>query len=210
MMKKMGMIWFVWAIMLWGVNCPAAEVGMGKLDIMAQNTPVQTISKNDAVTDFPKESKAGLYVDSLAGFAVPYPETWSPAEKKGRERFRAEPKTRYPSFRVWFFPNLQLPLEGLSKMWTSILKNYSKGDIKVVYDHETRTAAGVEAREVELEWTTNEKTPRPNMKLNTYYFGIKKPNGWIVVGVYSVDGKVKEDVKKKIHAITLKPETDVS
>jgi hypothetical protein len=210
MMKKMSIISIVLIGLMLSVNCLAGDLVHKEPVFNSQNIIAQNAAKSDSATSFPKESKPGLYVDNRIGFAVLYPEEWTPANTQGREIFRAEPEMKYPSFRVWFLPNLQMPLKSLSKMWTSMRKDYSKDEIKVVYDLETKSESGVGAQEIELEWITNENTPRPNLKVNTYCFGIKNSNGWIVVGVTSVNGLVQEDIKKKIHFIELKPETGLS
>lgn len=165
-------------------------------------------SASDSPPPFPEASKPGLYVNNMIGFALPYPADFAPVQPQGREMFRAEPKNRYPSLRVWFMPNLKMPLKNLSRMWKTNLKDYTKDAIKVVYDQDAKAASGVPSREIELEWVTNEKTSRPGMKINSYYYAVKRSNGWIVVGVFSTNGAVKEEIKEKIYTMQLKPEAE--
>mgnify|MGYP001818418862 CR=1 FL=1 len=47
------------------------------------------------------------------------------------------------------------------------------------------------------------------MKVNSYYFALKKGNGWLIIGVFSVTGPVQEDIKKKVRAIQLKSQENV-
>jgi hypothetical protein len=212
-MKQVCIISIALTGLLFAANCLAGDVMPENPGINSQNKSIkfaQNLAKGDSITPFPKESKPGLHVDNKIGFAVPYPEGWAPAKTRSREIFRAEPNTRYPSLRVWFFPNLTIPLKGLSRMWTTVLKNYSKDKIKILYDQGIKSKSGLDAQETELEWITNEKTPRPNMKINSYYFGIKNGKGWIIVGVYSVNGKVKDEIKKNAYSIQLKAEKGLS
>lgn len=161
---------------------------------------------SDSHLPFPEVSKPGLYVNNTIGFALSYPESFSPAQPHRREIFRFEPKERYPSLRGWFMPNLKMPLKNLLKMWKTNLKDYSKDTIKVLYDQDIKTASGVVAREIELEWVTNEMAPSPNLKINSYYYAVKRSNGWIVVGVISTNGAVNKEIKEKIYSIQLSPE----
>jgi len=174
--------------------------------VLATFLPAFQGSAGDSPPPFPEASKPGLYVNSKIGFALPYPEDFTPVQPQGSEIFRAEPQNRYPSLRVWFIPNLKMPLKNLSRMWKTNLKDYSKDAIKVVFDQDAEAASGVLAREIELEWVTNEKTPRPGMKVNSYYYAVKRSNGWIVAGVTSTSGAVKKEIKEKIYMMQLKPE----
>ena len=74
-------------------------------------------SASDSPPPFPEASKPGLYVNKKIGFALPYPGDFAPVQPQGREIFRAEPKNRYPSLRVWFMPNLKMPLKNCNMIY---------------------------------------------------------------------------------------------
>lgn len=207
-MTKLGMRWMVlYVLVLAAIGLAVGSEG-NALIFGSQNTSTLNLAEGDA--SFPKASKPGLYVDNKIGFALPYPVEWASVKPSGREIFRAQPEARYPSVRAWFFPNFTMPLKNLSMVWTTNLKDYSKGEIKTIYDNETESSSGVVAHETELEWMTNEKTRRPDMKINSYYLALKNSKGWLIIGVYSVNGPVQQDIKEKVRAIQLKSQDNVS
>lgn len=210
MMKTMVMLGIVISFLVPAENGLGGESGGSASVIISQSSGDRNIAKNESATPFPEKSKPGLFVDSKVGFAILYPVEWASVKPRGREVFRAQPETNYPSLRAWFFPNFTMPLKNLSRVWTTNLKNFSKGEIKTLYDRETKSSSGVVAHEVELEWITNEKTPRPDQKVNSYYFAVKNSKGWVIIGVYSVNGLVQEDIKRKVHAIQIKSQENVS
>lgn len=206
-MKKKSILRMVLSVLVLATIGLAGGSGGITILFAAQNTGKLNMAGSDS--SFPETSKPGLHVDNKVGFALPYPDEWTPVKTIRREIFRAQPEARFPSVRAWFFPNFTMPLKNLSKVWATNLKNYSKGDIKTVYDQEAKSSSGVVAHETELEWMTNENAARPDMKMNSYFFAVKQSKGWLVIGVFSVNGPVQQDVKTKVRAIQLKAQEDV-
>ncbi len=151
---------------------------------------------------FPEKSAPGLYVHSQAEFAVIYPQNWAEQEPDQRAVFKAASKQRYPYVRVWFLPNLNSPIQNLSRMWVPRYRRAAK-EIKMLYDRDTKTDAGIEARELEMEFYPKAGSSR-TAKANIYFFGVKNNKGWIVVVVYGITGNLDDDLKQIAKSVQLK------
>lgn len=207
-MKNTGILRMALCVLVLVTISLAGGAGENAILFASQNTGNLNIVENDST--FPEASKPGLHVDNKVGFALPYPDEWASVKPIRSEIFRAQPEARYPSVRVWFFPTLAMPLKNLSKMWSTNLKGYSKGEFKTLYDQETKSSSGVVAHETELEWMTNEESSSPNMKINSYFFALKRSTGMLVISVFNNNGPVQEDIKMKVHAIQLKTQEAAS
>jgi hypothetical protein len=141
----------------------------------------------------------GVYVNGWPRFTVTYPKDWVEETPQPQEVFRAgNPPHGVMLVNVFPYP---LPLDKYADyslpFWRTIAK-----DVTVVSDKSSRLRDGTPAWEVEFQMVMN------GLPLNFCTLATKKGDTLIGVGVGSLRGRIREDLKAILYSLEFQPDKD--
>jgi hypothetical protein len=143
----------------------------------------------------------GVYVNGFPRFTVTYPKDWVEQRPHPQEVFRAGGPTLSAKFIVNIpFPNPQ-PVDKLADLLVSGFKTIAK-DVTVASDKQSRLRDGTPVREVELQMVLN------GVPINYLSIATKKDDMWIMTGVGSERGRMREDWEAILYSLQFEPDKD--